>query len=525
MSYYDTLDKYKYAKDYLHNQVVLSCEDFPLLKYNKKLKGLGENDIREIDEILKWKVGAESGDESILKRPNFHVELESDNYRKEPINVINIACMGMWVLFVFLMGAIILGPLTFADHYHIIILHLIVSFICLSIRYFLIASITNNNNFYEKVVPYAFRLISNKKTVPCTDYLLTEFSSDSFSSSFYLKNVNFGEILKINVFYWAVSSLLESQVKSCPDKIFKYYRQSLSDPDCKGVSYVVHAPKPYDIFTQRHPRSDSKSFVSIKEIVNTIFKNEKRYWFLMNIIVPARLDSKVDGNEMYVDQSNLNKFKRNKLNIKGLQINTTYYRTQDTKLSKIYKMAICGILPFAVLYYPMLFRFNYIEDRLKEIQYNALLADYNANVKKLYEIESVDLIVEVSNNQVYNNHVGDDWGTVNRFNDIKLQEGSENIVRYHYGEPINLYTYIVEYDRRKDVSSRNDECNFTKDQLIEGVEVTVDSYVYENRGRYSGCDSKWVTTYKLKVQNPDEPAYKHIEIERSDVVSHLFDNI
>lgn len=525
MSYYDTLDRYMYAKDYLHNQIVLSCEDFPLTKYNRKLKELTEDDIREIDEIIKWKVGAESGDKSVLKRPDLNIELDNDNYKKEPINVLNIACMGMWVLFVFLMGAIILGPLTFADHYHFIILHLIVSFFCLSIRYFLVASITKKNNFYEKVVPYAFRFISNKRTVPCTNYLLTEFSSDSFCSSFYLKNVNFGELLKINVFYWAVYSLLETQVKSCPDKIFKYYRQSLSDPDCKGVSYVVRSPKPYSIFNHSHPRSDSKSLVSIKTIVETIFKNEKRYWFLMNIIVPARLDSKIYGNEMYVDKSNLDNFKRQNLNINDLLINSKYYRTQDTKLSKTYKIAICGILPLAVLYYPMFFRFNYVEDRLKENQYNALLADYNNNVKKLYDIESVDLIVEVSNNQVYNNHVGYDWGTKNQFNGITLQKDTENIVRYHYGEPIYLYTYIAEYDSWNDVSSRNDECNFTKEELIEGVEVTIESHVYENRGRYSGCDSKWVTTYKLKVQHPDEPVYNDIEIESSDVVLHLFDNL
>lgn len=165
-SYYEILDKYIYAKDYLHNQLVLSCKDFPLAKYNNKLKELKEDDFREIDEIIKWKVGAESGNKSVLKKPGFDVELDNDNYKKEPINVLNIACMCMWFLFVFLMGAIILGPLTFADHYHFIILHLIVSFFCLSIRYFLVATITKKNNFYEKVVPYAFRFISNKRTVP-----------------------------------------------------------------------------------------------------------------------------------------------------------------------------------------------------------------------------------------------------------------------------------------------------------------------------------------------------------------------
>lgn len=525
MSYYKKLDKYTYAKDYLHNQIVLSCEDFPLSKFNNKLTHLTEDDIRDIDEIIKWKSGAESGVKSVIIKPKFDIQIDSDNFRKNPINILNIACLTMCVLFVILIGAIIIGPLTFADHFQFIILHLIISFFCFGTRYFYIASLIKHNNFFHKVVPYAFRYIDKKRTIPCSKKLLTDFNTDSFVSSYYLKNADFGLLLKINVFYWTILSLLEAQIKSCPDKIYKYYRQSLSDPDCRGVSYFVPTNAFQSTFNYRHPRSESKSIISIKKIIDSIFDNENSYWFLMNIIVPARLDSKIQGNEMYIDLSNLNNFKKHYLNVPDFLGDDKHYRIEYSKLNKIYKVAICTIFPFAITYYPLYFRYYYVKERLKENMYNTLLEDYNSNVQKLYEIESVDLIVEVSNNQIYNNHVGHEWGTENQFNGIELMKNSKNILRYHYGEPIELYTYIAEYDGWNDVSSRNDEYNFTKDDLIKGVEVTVDSYVYENRGRYSGCNSKWVTTYRLKVQHPDEPIYKSIDIETLEVFFHLFDNL
>ena len=189
---------------------------------------------------------------------------------------------------------------------------------------------------------------------------------------------------------------------------------------------------------------------------------------------------------------------------------------------KIYAYVLLPLLPICVLFYPFYFRYNYVYNELAEKEYQMLMNDYQANCKLLYDLEAVKLVVSVSNHIVYNNHVGHSWGTSNLINGTNIGD-NKTTISYHYGEPISLYTEIVEYDNWSDVSRKTETISYSKEELINGVNVSVDSYVFENRGRNSGNCAKWTSTYHLEVENPNKPAYQNIKISSSEVLSHFFD--
>ena len=57
---------------------------------------------------------------------------------------------------------------------------------------------------------------------------------------------------------------------------------------------------------------------------------------------------------------------------------------------------------------------------------------------------------------------------------------------------------------------------------VVSILYPINSYVYENRGRYSGCHAKWISQYTIEVEKPDKPIYQNIKISPSEVIKNFF---
>lgn len=275
----------------------------------------------------------------------------------------------------------------------------------------------------------------------------------------------------------------------------------------------------------------SELFISLSDRYDKFFYINIGYLFKLNTIISTLGDfynirlSKDEENivdikptKVVVFDSNNHRIEANHEVITKFKDNYLFFK--DKKFIT-YFILVALFLPTAICFYPAFFRYNYVKNAILEFKYNQKISEYNGYCRNLYDKEVIDLYVSVSNELISNNNVGHEWGTSNSFNSIDIGR-QRKVISFNVGDPIVLFTQIIEYDGWNDVSYNYNNIEYTKQELINGFSVDIDSYVYENRGTYSGCCAHWISTYKIEAVKPLFPQRYHVNVSFAKVCDNFF---
>lgn len=516
------LKDYPYAQKYFCSQDGLNIKSFPRPMLRKFLNEISVDDIKYLNKIYQWKEQIEQGLDTPfpfkdlnLKRPK---SFKSDTLWK----TVGIICIISIITFFIIIGFFIWGDLKLLNDYHFLVIPFIIIIICLSIRFFIHIKIVKNVRFIERVFPFAAQKLSLNSNFAARCLFMTEI--EDLIEEYHCPNMSYLLLLNSNlsIFY----NLLKRAISLYPDKILLYYQYG--EHNSTVISY---SKRPiFGVFRMTYENYNYHYINIFNVFLNIEKKNNLE--FLLSILSKSKIEKikNITLRDDLVKFFNSNKhclldegYRYPSLSFTESKIfedRIISYKFWKDWRFKTYAYILLILLPISLLFYPFYFRYNYVHNELAKKEYQMLMNDYQANCKRLYDLDAVNLVVSVSNNLVYNNHVGHSWGTSNLINNTHIN--NKTTISYHYGEPISLYTEIVEYDNWSDVSRKTETISYSKEELINGVNVSVDSYVFENRGRYSGNCAKWTSTYHIEVEKPNKPVYQNIKISSSEVLSHFF---
>lgn len=526
----DYLKRYPFAEKYIFSPNELNIMSLPNYIRKKLLKEISPEDIKFLDTLLRWK-------ELVIQGYDVPCPIDKMEFKPKAVRdskllllwkVTEYICVGLFVPILIIIGIFIWGNLEIKQDYHILIIIAIIIIISLIVRLLIHITLIRNIKIFEQLFPYA--AIQSKIASQSDAYNLLRSLTDSCYYNRYAQffKPNFSHYIRLNTFISTFYELIKNAISTYPDKILLYYKYGENNSCVFQYKETKNVENIFRVKTER----TAYSYINIYDILLDIDK-EQNLQFLLSVISHSKIN-KIKVTKLNAElESNYNLLK-DYLLIEGefffhlnkwvdkdvFKISDTYQFRRD-KFFRKYAI-ILSILGIILLgYYPTYFRWNYVRNQLAKNKYEKLIEDYDANREILYNLETVNLIATVHNNRVYNNHVGDSWGCHNYVNETYVHNNKSHI-SYHYGDQIILKTEIVEYDNIRDVSSQVNIFNFSKEELIKGVDISIDSYVYENRGRYSGCHAKWISKYHIEVEKPNKPIYQNIEVAPTEIIKNFF---
>lgn len=203
-------------------------------------------------------------------------------------------------------------------------------------------------------------------------------------------------------------------------------------------------------------------------------------------------------------------------------------KKRKIKTGCLVAFAIISIMVFAWDHHVETVRYNEEYDRVErmliEKEYMRQMQAYNEAVTKENEKTESDIAITVSDYLDYNNSVGDDWYYEFYVNDTEIGPYNNNIIHVKFGDAFTIESYYAEDDSWPDSGYSKNKVNPTKEQLISGFEITQETTVRENHGRYTGNTAKWITTYELKaiMNYPDEPTRDEIVISEEEIKENMW---
>lgn len=523
------IKKFPFAEKYLFNTNGLNLTSFSKRIQKRVLNEVTIDDVKFIDKIYQWK-------ESVLQGNDIPCPVDDIDFSPKDIilskltaiwKVVDYICAIAYLPILIIIGIFIWGNLDIKQDYHLLIIIAIIVIISLLTRLAIHIKLIRNIKVLEQLFPFVavHRKIDSKSAAKELYSSLIYTSYDKYSEYFY---PNISYYIRLNTYISVYYDLVKNAVSLYPDKILQYYKYG----ENRSAVYEYKEEKKFVVF-RTYTEKIICGYKNIFDILKAIDKEQNRR-FLSSIISSSKVENILDlrlSAELveyfnhckdYLLSEGEFDTQINKWVDKPIYKDNEAYKFRRDKYFRRY-VVVLSILSILILgFYPSYFRYDYVQNKLAEYKYQLLLEEYDANYKLLYDLESVNLVVSVSNNMEYNNHVGDSWGYKNGINDVGINS-NKTIIPYHYGDhPIYLQTIIVEYDSWNDVSSRVDNIDCTREELIEGVKVAVESYVYENRGRYSGYHAKWTSQYFIEVEKPNKPIYQNIKIPASEVILNFF---
>lgn len=187
------------------------------------------------------------------------------------------------------------------------------------------------------------------------------------------------------------------------------------------------------------------------------------------------------------------------------------------------KWIITGIVIFTMVpiaYYSYRWRVVAVREELQAREYSSLMQKYAADDEMIRQIDCVRLDISVKNHTTTYNHVGHEWIKRNYVNQQRIKK--KGAIRYHYGDNLYIENEIEEWDRSADYGHSNQQCSFNKEELAKGIDVVLDTYVYEDCGRYAGYCCHWVTTYHFSVKDPDKRDLSMIEVPQDSIRKYFW---
>lgn len=187
------------------------------------------------------------------------------------------------------------------------------------------------------------------------------------------------------------------------------------------------------------------------------------------------------------------------------------------------KCLIAGIVTMTmvpILYYSYQWRVVVVREKLQEREFNFLMQKYADDEEMIRQFDCVRLDITVKNRTSSYNHVGHEWIKRNYVNQERIKK--EGAIRYHYGDNLFIENEIEEWDRSADYGHSSQLCSFSKEELAKGIDVSLDTYVYEDCGRYAGCCCHWVTTYHFFVKDPDKRDLSIIEVPQDSISKYFW---
>jgi hypothetical protein len=152
-------------------------------------------------------------------------------------------------------------------------------------------------------------------------------------------------------------------------------------------------------------------------------------------------------------------------------------------------------------------KYNECEQEIINERYLAALDEWESECKEIRDTSTgANADIRITNIIINNNSVGNEWYTENWLNGVQIN-GYEKMY-FDFGETITVETYIAEDDRWPDSGKNKYTCNPTKDELLEGFEITQTTHIYENNGRYKGNRATWETKFVIKAEYdyPEKPS-------------------
>ena len=522
-----SLKKFPFAEKYLFSSEGLNLKSFSKHIQKVVLSEMTIDDVIFIDKICKWKELVIRGND--IPCPIDKIDFQQRNVTRSKLSLVwKIAeriCSLIFFSTLIIIGFFIWGDLDIKYDYHIFIILAIIVVIALIARMVIHIKLIRNVRMLEQLFPFA--------TVNC------EIASKSFAHSLYTSffdvyydryNQYFypdiSYFIRLNVYIEVYYTLLKYAISSYPDKILTYYKYG----ENRFAVYEYKTEHKFGIL-RSYTENVICGYKNIFDILKGI-KETQNQQFLSSIISRSKVENVYDlrlSTEL-VEYFNLRKdyllceggfeSHTNKWVDKPIYKDNEAYKFRIDKYFRKYTIVLSIVSTILLGFYPAYFRYHYVRNRLAENEYKILREDCGANYDRLYSLEAVDLKVTVKNKKISNNHVGDSWEYFNWVNGTEIKKKAT--ISYHYGEPIILSTKIVEQDKIDDVSYNEKKMNLSIDELKKGVDISIDSYVYENRGKYSGCHAKWRSKYHIEVVNPNKPVYQNIEVPTTEVLKNFF---
>ena len=538
----DHIKKFPFAEKYLFNTNGLNLTSFSKRIQKRVLNEVTIDDLKFIDKIYQWKELIIQGND--LPCPIDEINFSPREIKQSKLSVIwkiaDYVCALAYLPILIIIGFFIWGNLDIEQDYHILIITAIIVVLVLLTRLAIHIKLIRNIKILEQLFPFVAvnRKIESKSAAKELYSSLIDTSYDKYSEYFH---PNISYYIRLNTYIAVYYDLIQNAISLYPDKILLYYKYGQNN---SAVYEYKEEKKQYFLF-QYYTEKTRYGYKNIFNILKDIDKKENRV-FLSSIISSSKvenirisqLDEVLERNFtlckdylLVEGEYKFNEYSANKWQKKQIYKTEEAYKFSSDKFFKTYVIILSVLSIILFGFYPVNFRYDFVQKKLTENKYQLLLEEYEtkcklaenkyqllleeyeAKCKLLYDLDSVNLVISVCNNMEYNNHVGDSWGYNNSINNVRIN-GNKTIIPYCYGKPIHIQTEIVEYDNWDDVSSRVDEIICSKEELIEGVVIPIDSYVYENRGKYSGCHAKWTSHYYIEVEKPNKPIYQNIEAEK-----------
>ena len=526
------IKKFPFAEKYLFNPNGLNLTSFSKRVQKRVLNETTIDDVKFINKLYQWKELVLQGKDIPCPIDNIDFAPKEKKESKLTIiwKIVNYVCALAYLPILIIIGIFIWGNLDIKQDYHLLIIIAIIVALALLTRLAIHIKLIRNIKLLEQLFPFVavHRKIESKYDAKELYSSLIDTSYGRYSEYFH---PNISYYIRLNTYISVYYDLVKNAVSLYPDKILLYYKYGQNN----SAAYEYKEEKKQYFLFKYYTEKTRYSYKNIFNILKDIEKEENRV-FLSSIISGskveniriAQLDTVLERNfalcKDYLlaeGEYKINVYSANEWQEKQIYKTKEVYQFKRDKFFKTYAMILSVLSIILLGFYPTYFRYDYVQNKLAENKYQLLLEDYGANYKLLYDLESVNLVVSVHNSMEYNNHVGDSWGQENSINNVGINS-NKTIIPYHYGDPIYLQTVIVEYDSWNDVSSRTDNFNCSKEELIEGIDISINSYVYENRGKYSGCHAKWISQYTIEVEKPDKPIYQNIKIPSSEVILNFF---
>lgn len=521
------IKKFPFAEKYLFNTNGLNLTSFSKRIQKRVLNEVTIDDVKFIDRICQWK-------ESVLQGNDIPCPIDKVDFKQRKVKgskllliwkISEMICSLTLPTSLIFIGIFIWGNLQIQHDYHIFIILANIVIIALIVRLAIHIKLIRNVRALERLFPFAMANCKvDSKLVANSLYTSLMGAFHDKHNQYFHPDISF--FIRLNTYIEIHYILLKNAILSYPDKILSYYKYG----ENRSAVYEYKVEHKFGIlksYTERVICGYKNVFDIIKNI-----DDEQNQKFLSSIISRSKVENILDLKlsaelEKYFD------LRKDHLLSEGeFMLNTNQwldkpvykdhepYKFRQDKYFRRY-VVVLSILSILMLgFYPAYFRYLYVHNRLAENEYKMILENYEANYDLLYSLEAVDLKVTVKNTMVSNNHVGNSWEYYNWINGTSIKK--KTTISYHYGDPITLSTKIIEYDKIDDVSYIEKNMKFSHEELKDGVDIIIDSYVYENRGQYSGCCAKWRSKYHIKEVNPNKPIYQNIKIPASEVILNFF---
>lgn len=525
-----SLKKFPFAEKYL-----LGCDGLNLRSLSKPilkrvLNGITIDDVVFINKLCQWKESVIQGDDMPCPIDKFDF-IQRDVKRSKlslTWKITERICTFIVLPIVIIIGFFIWGNLEISRDYHIFIIIAIIVVVALIIRLAIHIKLIRTVRLLERLFPFAMvnRKVSSKLVARSVYLSILDTSYDKYNQYF---SQDISCLIRLNVYIEVYYALLKNAISLYPDKILLYYKYGENRSAVYEYKYERRS-QGFRSYTEKI----ICGYINIFDILKGIDK-EQNLKFISSVISRSKVENILDLR-LSVELEEYFYLRRDHLLSEGeftshtnewidkpIFKNNDTYKFRRDKYFRRYVVALSIAGTLLIGFYPSYFRYHYVKDKIAENEYKMLLEDYDANYDLLYSLEAVDIKVTVNNSMVYNNHVGHSWECYNSINGTKFKK--KTIISYHYGDPITIVTKIIENDTIEDVSLIEKNMNFSESELKEGVDVSIESYVYENRGKYSGCHAKWNSKYHIQVLNPDKPIYKNIEVSPREVLQNYFKSL